>query len=143
MGYTTKFTGKLEFASEPPVAVIRKINSLTDEDVRDHPEWDSDGFYFIDFRVTDELDGIEHTGAEKTYEADKIVNFILRLVREEYPDFALKGEILAQGEEHDDRWRLVIGPDGWAKRVEWPRVGQRVRCPHCEEEFTLEDAGGA
>ena len=140
MGYNTIFTGKLLFDGEQPISVVRKINSLAGEDCRDHPEWKADDLFYIDFRVTKDMDGIEwDDGTEKTYDAEKLVNVIIRLVREDHPSFALKGELVAQGEEYDDRWRLVIGEDGWAHRVEFPRIGQRVTCPNCEEEFTLEE----
>lgn len=139
MGYTTKFEGKLEFAVEPTVAVIRKLKSISDEDCRDHPEWGAEDLTYVDFKVNEAMDGIVHNGAEKTYHAEELVNLVIRLMRQDFPDFGLKGELIAQGEEHDDRWRLVIGDDGWATRVDAPHAGLRVRCPHYDEEFTLGD----
>jgi hypothetical protein len=50
----------------------------------------------------------------------------------------LSGEIQAQGEDYNDRWVLVVS-DNHAKRVDNDRAGKTVCCPHCEEEFTLED----
>lgn len=140
MGYNTDFTGKLEFTSEPSVAVIRKLKSILGEDCRDHPEWNSKDLTYIDFKITDDMDGIEwDDSCEKTYMADGLIDMVIGLMRQDFPDFGLKGELLAQGEEYDDRWRLVIGADGLAHRVEFPRIGDRVTCPFCEKEFTVGD----
>lgn len=33
----------------------------------------------------------------------------------------------------------LVMTDGVARKVEFPRIGQRITCPNCEIEFALED----
>lgn len=140
MGYNTIFEGKLLFVGEPSLAAVKVLKAMEGEDCREHPEWGEPDLSYVDFRVTKDMDGIEwNDDTEKTYDADKIVNLMIRKAREIDPSFALRGELLAQGEDYDDRWRLVIKDDGFAHRIEFPRIGQRVTCPCCGEEFTLEE----
>lgn len=138
MGYSTKFQGVLFFDKDTPIGAIRILKELYAEDSRDHPEWGTFKDYFwIDLEVTKELDGLKWDGSEKSMIDENVVNFILKKVREEYPDFKLFGELQAQGEEIDDRWRLVIGEDGWAHKAKDPHEGKKVTCPHCNEDFYL------
>jgi hypothetical protein len=108
------------------------------EDCREHPEWDTKGerLYYID--LTKDFSGIEWNGAEKTYDLDKLTNVVIREMRKKYPDFGLSGALAAQGEDVEDRWALVIGKDGFAQKQMVPIVGQKIRCPHCDEDFILE-----
>ena len=140
MGYTTTFSGVLSFKDEPTVAQLRALKSMygvdsrEDERAPDDAEW-----YYCDFQVTDELDGIEWDGGEKFYGTVECLNWMLRIMRAEWPDFGLVGEIHAQGGDVEDRWVLKI-QDGVAVRVENPRDGRKVRCPDCEAVFYLSDA---
>jgi len=66
------------------------------------------------------------------------VNFITKEVRKYYPKFRFSGKLIAQGEEIDDRWELIIDKLGTAKEKKMKITGDRVTCPHCEEQFILE-----
>lgn len=139
MGYTTTFTGSLKFTSEPTAKQLAKLDSMLGEDCRRHPEWETArGLYHVDLEITDDYMGIQWNGAEKTYDLDAIVNVILHEMRKEFPDFGLTGYLMAQGEDVDDRWQLVI-EDGIAKRVKVQIVGTKVQCPNCDHKFYLED----
>lgn len=106
MGYTTKFSGKLLFNHDLPISAIQKLRTILGEDCREHPEWGRTDLTYIDLKIADELDGLEWDGSEKTYDLPEKVNLVIRLMHEAYPNFVLTGELLAQGEDIDDRWKL-------------------------------------
>lgn len=115
MGYSTDFTGELKFVNELTASQLFKIESFLGEDRQDHPEWEmASGFYYVDLELADRFTGLKWNGAEKTYGLVDAVNMIITNMRKEFPDFSLKGEMLGQGEEADDRWKLIIGDDGMA-----------------------------
>ena len=137
MGYTTTFKGQLTFKPELTARQLAKVKSFLGQDARKHPEWNAPNLYYIDLEFTDDFSGIQWNDAEKTYDMTEIVNLIIREMRKDYPEFTLEGKFLAQGEDIEDRWELVM-VDGWAKEKQMPRVGQKVRCPHCHNDFILE-----
>jgi len=140
MGYTTNFKGILEFTKELTAKQLALLNKILGEDCRDHPEWkNAKDLYVIDLELNDDFSGLQWTGAEKTYDMDKLVNVVTHEMRRQYPDFCLKGKLLAQGEEIDDRWELCIGREGMAYKKELKLKGKKVKCPHCEETFILEE----
>ena len=140
MGYSTNFNGELKFTREATALQLAALNAMLGEDCRDHPEWNALGLYAIDLELNNQFDGLRWDGSEKTYDLDKLVNVVLRVMREKWPDFGLTGQLQAQGKEFGDRWALVIGTDGWAAKVKYAPSGKTVRCPHCAETFSLEDA---
>lgn len=66
------------------------------------------------------------------------MNVVIREMRKEFPEFGLNGTLIAQGEEFDDRWALVIGEDGFASKQSLSISGEVVKCPHCGAKFALE-----
>ena len=97
MGYSTQFEGVLYFTNPPSAAQLTVLQSMFDDyDLR------------IDLEITRDGVGLEWNGAEKTYEMVESVNYILETMQKEWPDFGLRGELLAQGEDIHDRWRLKI-----------------------------------
>ena len=144
MGYSTNFTGELKFTEELTGSELAALKGFLGQDRR------SIGFnndsiyeggkygsywYHIDLEFLDDFSGIKWNECEKTYDLDCIINWLLD---KSGVDFGLTGELLAQGESYDDRWRLAI-VDGKAKRIDFPRIGDKITCPHCEEEFILEE----
>jgi hypothetical protein len=138
MGYSTEFTGKLEFANEVTAKQLAKLNTFLGEDCRDHPEWGATNMTYIDLQLTDDFTGLEWDGSEKTYDLTEKVNLIIEKMRDEFPDFELKGELMAQGEDMEDRWKLKI-ERGKAVEVKIQIMGRKCKCPHCGEDFILED----
>lgn len=142
MWYSTDFSGTLTFNENTTLPMVAMVKQFLGEDCRDHPEWseytDADGWYltFIDLEINSEMTWLQWDWSEKTYDLVEKVNLILSEVRKVYPDFWLSGELLAQGEEFDDRWRLVI-EDGIAVRKDIISEWATVTCPHCWEKFTL------
>lgn len=114
MGYTTKFSGALKFAA--PLTAEQELfikTILPDdgyEDAADHPEWiKPDGFNsYIQLAVCQDKSGIQWDGSEKFYDAVDAVNTVILTMKGKFPDFALTGGLLAQGEEVGDVWTLVI-----------------------------------
>lgn len=139
MGYTTDFKGELLFKNEPTASQLAFMKNIFDEDCRDHPEWAANGLYSVDIEFNDNFTGIRHNGMEKTYDFDKLINLFIRLVKEKYPDFELKGELLAQGEEVGDIWYLRMVNNVAEKHDIASFVGKEVVCPSCHHSFSLSD----
>ncbi len=136
MGYNTDFRGTLNFQEELRATHIVKLQSILGEDCRDHPEWKViDNLTYINLKLTDDYTGLEWDQCEKTYCMEQAIELILRLMQEEWPDFkGLTGEMLAQGEDIEDRYVIMV--DGvLVTRRESPPDGSIVECPHCGEKF--------
>jgi hypothetical protein len=130
MGYTTKFTGVLKFKNPLTIEQLKVLSPLLGE------EWPGG---YVQFELTKDLDGIQWDGSEKFYKAPETVDWLTAQMRKQWPDFAFTGEL--QGEEFDDRWRLVINSTGYAAKVELPPPGQKVTCPHCRRKFYVTAEG--
>ena len=128
MGYTTEFQGELEFTNELTATQLAEVKKFLGEDCREHPEWDSDGMTWIDLEFTDDFSGLQWDGGEKTYDLVEKVNMIIRIMNEKHSNFGLKGELLAQGEEMGDIWKLKI------------EGGIAVEVRETEEDVKLKDA---
>ena len=128
MGYSTEFTGQLRFKNTVTNTHLGKLNSILGKDIRDLGYDNSiyengkygSYWYHIDLKITDDFSGIEWNKCEKTSELEHVVNWVSALMRID-SDFELEGEMHAQGEEYEDRWRLVM-KDGLALKVEQPRI---------------------
>lgn len=138
MGYSTEFKGELKFAKELTASQLAKLQSMCGEDCRDHPEWNAKGLYYVDLELTKDFSGLKWSGAEKTYGMVEIVNVVTAQMRKEWPDFTLVGSLHAQGEDMEDRWVLVMDPEGIAQKQEIVISGERITCPICEGKFILE-----
>jgi len=139
MGYHTNFEGQLKFKRELTASQLALVQQFMGEDCRNHPEWDEPELTYVDLKITPDLSGIMWDGSEKTYDMVDAVNMITRIVRKTMPEFELTGSLLAQGENIDDRWTLIM-KDGIATKVDTPRAGQKYICPNCECDFYIEDA---
>jgi hypothetical protein len=143
MGYSTDFEGTLTFAHEATAPQLAALNAMFEEDCRDHPEWQQEtgkygqSLYYIALKLADDFSGIQWNGWEKTGDMDLLVNVVTNEMRKTWPDFTLTGELMAQGEDIEDRWRLYIDESGMAQREELALVGKLVTCPLCEGRFLL------
>ncbi len=138
MGYTTRFEGELKFTTDLTVSQLNKVKSFLGEDCRDHPEWETRDLTHIDMELLEDFTGIKWDGSEKTYDLTEKVNLIINQMRKDHPEFGLEGQMVAQGEDFDDRWLLFIR-DGIAVEEKMVIKGQKVTCPHCDEDFTLDE----
>lgn len=127
MGYTTEFNGVLKFNVELRPKELAHLKKFFGEDGREHPEWKDNphymkDWYYLDLDLNEDFDGIQWSGAEKSYGMVDQVNFLIVEMRKLVPNFGLIGRLSAQGEDSDDSWTLDIGADGWATRVENVKV---------------------
>ncbi len=131
MGYTTQFKGELKFKTDLTVPQLKELSKWMGEDCP--------GASYIKFEITKEMDGIKWDGSEKFYQAVEAVNWLTDHMREQWPDFAFTGELLAQGEEFEDRWRLSVDESGWASKVKMAIDETLVKCPHCRKQFYIDN----
>jgi len=139
MGYTTTFQGEIKITPELTAKQIKFIEGM----FGDMREWNPveaerlDLTHF-DFEFNDNLDGIRWNGAEKFYNAELCMEYLIDQSLKAFPELKFNGILQAQGEEYDDRWHLVVKNNKVTKR-EIKLKGRKVECPHCEQEFRLED----
>jgi hypothetical protein len=139
MGYQTTFKGILKFKKELIGKELAFLNTILGEDCRDHPEWNESELTYIQWELTKDFSGIQWDNSEKFYNSVETVNLIIRLMNEKFNnEFDFTGELVCQGEDFDDRWKLAC-ENKEAKRIEIIMKGKKIECPHCEEYFILED----
>lgn len=144
MGYTTEFKGVLLFSKELTASELCYLSTFLGEDIRDHNEWPTNEhsenlYYSIDLALKKDFTGLEWTGKEKSYDMVSQVNYLISVMKAKKESFGLVGEFLCQGEEIEDRWKLIINESGLAEKLEVVLVGKKIVCPHCEESFILEE----
>ena len=147
MGYTTNFENELKIYPKLNNEDLGYLNQFLGEDMRDHEgevvwksQWaEKADFNYIDLELTKDFQGLKWNQAEKSYGMVEQVNFIIDVMKKHIPEFSLSGVLEAQGEEHDDRWTLVIGKDGYAKKVDYVWKTEKITCPHCDGDFRLEE----
>lgn len=130
MGYSTDFSGVLTFKKELTGKQIAKIQTFLGADCREHPEWGKNDLTWIDLEFAENFEGLQWNGSEKTYDLVKKVNLITEKMRQEFPDFEMEGELLAQGEETGDVWKLVM-INGVATKQHVDFMPKGSVCPHC------------
>ena len=128
MGYTTNFNGVLKFTKELTAKQLAKLNSYLGEENKQVTNG------YIDLKLNDDFTGLLFNGAEKSYDMEGQVNFIIDEMKKEYPDFSLEGGFLAQGEEIGDIWELIF-KNGQAVKKEISLPGTPIKCPHCGRHF--------
>lgn len=142
MGYTTEFEGTLYFTEELTIPQLKRLGEILGEDSRDHKEWvkySAGDTGYIQWEITPDYKGLKWDGNEKFYHSVNAVNLIIAYMRDEFPTFGLKGQLLAQGEDIKDRWFLTINKNGVAIQEEISVNLDKIHtCPHCGEEFEEE-----
>lgn len=140
MGYSTEFKGELMFKNELSASELSEVKKFLGEDCRDHPEWGNKKSSYVDLEFLDDFSGLKWNGAEKTYGMVEVVNMIINIMRDRFKrqGFGFVGTLQAQGEDMDDRWALVINSDGTAERKDITLSGNKITCPHCEQDFFVD-----
>lgn len=136
MGYSTKFCGTLKFVNEPTVVLLRDLQALLGANLRKLEPGVVHESTYIDLELTPEMDGLQWSGAEKTYSMVDTVNWLIGKMRKKYPMFDLTSMLEAQGEDADDTWQLLM-QGGKAIRVNISPTGTEVRCPECGHTFRV------
>lgn len=138
MGYSTDFLGELKFTTDLTTKQLGEVKAFLGEDCRDHPEWGRTDLSYIDLELLDDFSGLKWDGAEKTYDLPDKINIIIEEMRKKYPEFGLEGKLLAQGEDFNDRWSLIM-ENGIAVKRDIVIKGKKIQCPNCEEWFIVEE----
>lgn len=108
MGYNTDFSGTLYFKNELTIRQFKELEKFMGADCREHPEWGNTDISYIDLQINNDYTGIEWDGSEKTYELVLKINLIISNMQKQFPGFELEGELLAQGEDINDRYLITI-----------------------------------
>ena len=146
MGYSTDYKGVFKFKDELKSSELAHLNQFLGEDVRDHEEWQTDklgkeiaeGNFYINICLADDFSGVMWNEDEKTNGMEDQINFLTAQMKKIKPDFAFEGEMMAQGEEWDDRYKIVISK-GVAVKKSVIIKGRKVECPECEHVFLIDE----
>lgn len=142
MGYSTDFIGVLTFKKVLNAPQIARLSVVLSEDIRELSDEIAEFFkeahfdnFHIDLEFTSEFNGIKWNGCEKTYGMVQAVNGIISYMKHLYPDFELEGEMVAQGERIEDRWKLkMISNDALKFPIDMD-TSKIVECPDCGFQF--------
>lgn len=114
MGYNTDFSGVLRFKNDITVSNLKYLETVIQEDYRDHPEWQQYEQHFqelwvsyFNLQVTSDLCGVEWDGSEKSYSMPSVIILLTHIMRERDPDFGLIGELRAVGEE-GEKYSIIV-----------------------------------
>lgn len=116
MGYNTDFAGCLHFDYEVKEGDLIILESLLDKSFTFKNKAGEEEEGWVDLELSQLKDGLGWNGAGKTYYMVESLNFVSEEMRKHNPNFKLAGELLAQGEDIYDRWRVRM-VDGVATRV--------------------------
>jgi len=144
MGYTTEFEGVLKFTRELTGRELASINKVLnnsnemDQDMRkfEHRHMIS----YIDLQLTDDFQGVEWNGAEKTYCMHEMIGFVSLKLEQLSPPCSFVGELLCQGEDVEDRYILKVTGDK-VKKIKIELSGIKCECPDCGAIFRQENGG--
>lgn len=134
MGYNTEYVGNLKFTKELKTSELAYLNSLFDWD-ETIEELDNG---YVALELLPNFTGIRWNDGEKTRNMAQILNYVINKMRLKMSGFGLEGEFLCQGEDVEDRYKIVI-QDGVAIPRMFPHTGSKVQCPKCEYDFYFED----
>lgn len=139
MGYTTDFMGEIKIKPELTVKQLVFIKSMFG-DMREYNPIDAKKHELthFDFEFNEDMNSIRWNGAEKFYDAVEKMQYVIDKTTKKFPKIKFEGILFAQGEELEDRWKLIV-KDNKAKKVEITVKGKKVTCPNCEEDFILEE----
>lgn len=136
MGYSTDIHGVLKFKVPPTVEVLACINEISGQlprDLQDIQNPDNAKSY-IQWELTKDFKGIKWDDGEKFYDIVETMNLLIATCRTIQPDFELEGEMLCQGEDIKDRWKLLLNEKGFAYRQDSIIEGL-VKCPACDHQW--------
>ena len=102
MGYTTDFSGSISI--DPPLTLVEynALVNFADErhEGKDYPS------YYCQWIPTEDGTALEWDGGEKFYYPVQWMEYLIEHFLKD--NHTLNGVIDAQGEEADDRWRLIV-----------------------------------
>lgn len=106
MGYTTRFKGEIKI--DPPLSPeeVTALNTFADDRHGDGDVYPGFPSFYCQWVSKKDGTAIVWDCGEKFYEAEAWMNYIINHFLAEA--HTLNGEIIAQGEDVDDRWKLVV-----------------------------------
>lgn len=129
MGYSTRYEGVMKFSRDLTGPELAKLSEALGEDRREH-EWPDpeNGAYWnhVDLELTADFGGLQWNDAEKTGQLEQILRYLDRHFLPS--DVSFTGQMLAQGEDITDRYRIVA-EEGLIS-VHGEEVGT-TECPEC------------
>lgn len=131
MTYNTTFEGVLRFHVSMTLAEIREVAQYLGMRRSDNAvEW-----AVIGLKFNKDLTGLEWNGdGSFTSETCKAILWLIHQVRRKFCHFTLVGELIAQGDAPEDRWKVVCDEHSVC-RIECPPPGFVVVCPFCHNKF--------
>lgn len=133
MGYRTDFEGELKFNESISIEEVRKIKEYFDTDLSLNFRFNGG---YIDLELTDLMDGLKWNGAEKSYNMKEQIEFLIKEVTKDFPDFSLNGVFDAQGEDVDDKCQIIVKDNVVSiKKIVLSEDEKVITCPHCGEMF--------
>lgn len=134
MGYNTKYKGEFKFVPELTTSQLAKVDSFLGECVADHPEWGELNSHYIELDLCDDFSGLMVRN-ESTGDIAAQLNMIIWAV--DITEFGLEGKMLAQGDNIEDQYDIVIVDGRVVKREINKPMGDRLKCPHCGKCFWI------
>jgi hypothetical protein len=130
---SAQFEGCLTFKEPITYEQVKLLETILEQDCRDHPVWGANDLTYIDFEFNEDRSGLQWNNAEKSYAMAEKANLIIKLMNAWGHPITLEGEMLAQGDDIGDVWRLVM-ENNVARDVD-VIINGIVTCPECEHQF--------
>ena len=139
MGYNTNFEGYLLFNRKLTLEEIEVVLEVLESE--DYIR--SGTFPYIsrlDLMMDREYTGIQWDGMEKTKYLPEKINHFIKVIKGQIADFSLTGTMLAQGEDLNDRWAIIMDKNGVAREVKivLGKEDKPLCCPSCKTEILVE-----
>lgn len=136
MGHNTSFNGAFTITPALDAATLALFSEVLSEDTRDIKKEDADKFnddfpgYFCDFVPSSDGTKLEHNGAEKSYEQQEWIQWLIDNVFKPR-GFTLNGSVAWQGDDYKDDVGLmevkdnVLTVDDWGERFKKAKSGEK------------------
>ena len=138
MGYNTDFNGEIKITPKLTQKQMDFISKMFG-DMRDFDPEMAKKLDLTWFNLEFNTEGnLQWDGGEKTYDMQEKIQYLIDKTIEKWPELQFNGEMQADGEETDDNWILKV-TDNIVTTEELIITGKKVTCPHCDEDFRLEE----
>ena len=109
MGYNTEFIGSLHF--NKPLSLKEKEHFDTfknDMNNKNSSKYTKEDICFFEFDISNDNSYIYWDNTEKPYDISAKLKLFIKFMLENNSDFELNGELLAQGENIEDRYKIIV-----------------------------------
>jgi hypothetical protein len=138
-----KYSGILKMSEKVTKPQVVFLSDLLGEDWQEYPERHvPDNVHLIPLYFNEDCSGLVYASYKAPPDEDvdmvKIVNALIEEMQMNYPDFGIKGSLVARSHHGLACWELFIGEDGFAHK----RDIKTLECPHCGGDLALEGISG-